>query len=166
MPKARYQMALWVLVLTIHLMNVDHIEHHTTDVRVGVPLFSPDTRTEDAAIEAVVNDIIAEEEAMNLDIQREQGIQDHPDPVNQEPVDPENILRWPTQNPVPVNEYTTDGYVAMAFPCLFPFGKADIRYQANRQESLGIAEYFSALIEYKDGRFGNHNRCNIWNLCG
>ena len=148
-------MALWVLVLTIHLMNVDHIEHHTTDVRVGVPLFSPDTRTEDAAIEAAVNDIIAEEEAMNVDI-----------PVNQEPVDPENISRWPTQNPVPVNEYTMDGYVAMAFPCLFPFGKSDIRYQANRQESLGIAEYFSALIEYKDGRFGNHNRCNIWNFCG
>src|SRR5579859_906994 len=148
-------MALWVLVLTIHLMNVDHIEHHTTDVRVGVPLFSPDTRTEDAATEAVVNDIIAEEEAMNVDI-----------PVNQEPVDPENILRWPTQNPVPVNEYTTDGYVAIAFPCLFPFGKADIRYQANRQESLGIAEYFSALIEYKDGQFGNHNRCNILNFCG
>ena len=64
-------MALWVLVLTIHLMNVDHIEHHTTDVRVGVPLFSPDTRTEDATIEAVVNDIIAEEEAMDMDIQRE-----------------------------------------------------------------------------------------------
>ena len=67
-------------------------------------------------------------------------------------------VRWPTQDPEPINEYTTEGYMAMAFPALFPTGGADFRDRSQRTDDLGIAEYFEALIRYKDGRFGSHPR--------
>src|SRR5579859_7597112 len=34
---------------------------------------------------------------------------------------------WPTVGERPVNEFTTEGYIAMAFPTLFPTGAADLR---------------------------------------
>src|SRR5947207_9958803 len=48
--------------------------------------------------------------------------------------------------------------MAMAFPTLFPTGRADFRDLSRRADDLGIAEYFEALIRYKDGRFGSHPR--------
>jgi hypothetical protein len=46
----------------------------------------------------------------------------------------------------------------MAFLTLFPYGKADLRDQSHREEEVGTAEYFDALLRYKDGRFGSHSR--------
>jgi len=73
-----------------------------------------------------------------------------------EPV-PEPVM-WPTQDPQPINEYNTEGYMAMAFPSLFPTGCADFRDRSRRTDDLGLAEYFEALMRYKDGRFGHHPR--------
>jgi hypothetical protein len=67
-------------------------------------------------------------------------------------------IRWPTQDLNPVNEYRTEGYITMAFPTLFPYGKADLRDQSNREQEVETAEYFDALLRYKDGRFGSHAR--------
>ena len=67
-------------------------------------------------------------------------------------------IRWPIQGEAPVKEYATEGSIAMAFPSLFPYGLANFRDQSRRKTSLGIAEYFNALLQYKDGRFGNHPR--------
>jgi len=69
-----------------------------------------------------------------------------------------NPIRWPTQDTNPINEYTTEGYIAMAFPTLFPCGKADLRDMSGREMEVGIADYFDALLRYKDGRFGSHPR--------
>lgn len=73
-------------------------------------------------------------------------------------------IRWPTQNPEPINEYITEGYMAMAFPTLFPTDYADFRDRSQRTDDLGIAEYFEALIRYKDDRFDSHPRYIIYYL--
>ena len=82
-------------------------------------------------------------------------------PANTPPINNANTLspvRWPTLSEKPVNEFTTEGYVAMAFPTLFPKGDADLRDAINRREEVKIAEYFKSLLTYKDGRFGSHPR--------
>jgi len=58
---------------------------------------------------------------------------------------------WPTVGERPVNEFTTEGYIAMAFPTLFPKGAADLRDAINRREEVKVAEYFKSLLTYKDG---------------
>ena len=61
------------------------------------------------------------------------------------------VLDWPEKGDTPVNEFNTVGYIARAFPCLFPTGKADLR--AARQVRVTPKEYFQHLLAYKDGRF-------------
>jgi arsenate reductase-like glutaredoxin family protein len=63
---------------------------------------------------------------------------------------------WPAQDPIPINEFNTDGYMAQAFPTLFPFGRAD--YNAERNVKLTLIEYFQFLMRYRDGRFAQHAR--------
>jgi hypothetical protein len=53
-------------------------------------------------------------------------------------------VQWPTQDLNPVNEYTTEGHITMAFPTLFPYGRADMRDQSLREQEVQIAEYFEA----------------------
>ena len=94
--------------------------------------------TEDDLIERLLRQYIVEQDDANNEL---------PSPV-----------RWPTQDPEPINEYTTEGYMAMAFPTLFPTGAADFRDQSRRQNKIGIADYLDALIRYVDGRFAVHPR--------
>ena len=44
-------------------------------------------------------------------------------------------------NENPINEYTTEGYIAMAFPTLFPYGHADFRNHSQRDTSIKVAEF-------------------------
>src|SRR5579859_661171 len=67
-------------------------------------------------------------------------------------------VQMPTMGGQPVNEYTMEGYIAMAFPTLFPTGAADLCDAVNRREEVKTAEYFKSLLTYKDGRFGSHPR--------
>ena len=83
------------------------------DIHTGVPSTVPPRRTEDEEIERLLEQLIDEETDEN-------NTPDVPDHGN----DP---IRWPTQDPNPINEYTTEGYIAMAFPTLFSCGKADLR---------------------------------------
>ena len=89
---------------------------------------------------------LVDEEALEID---ENNAREVPEREN-------NPIRWPTQDINPINEYTTEGYIAMAFPTLFPHGKADLRDMSGREVEIGIADYFDALLRYKDGRFGSH----------
>jgi hypothetical protein len=43
---------------------------------------------------------------------------------------------------------------AMAFPTLYPFGRAD--FNALRQRAITLKEYTYHLIRYSNGRFGRH----------
>ena len=56
---------------------------------------------------------------------------------------------WPQIDNVPINEFQTPGYIAMAFPTLYPTGNADLR--AIRPKEVNPAEYFRHLLKYKDG---------------
>ena len=67
----------------------------------------------------------------------------------------EAVLNYPSRDPNPVNE-STAGYVVMAFPHLFPYGRADL-YEA-RSEGLTARQYFSHLLQLRDGRFADDPR--------
>ncbi|XP_063392313.1 uncharacterized protein LOC134677816 [Cydia fagiglandana] len=69
--------------------------------------------------------------------------------------DPE-VVAWPKLGNEPVNEFSTVGYIAMAFPTLFPYGSADLREP--RLIKVTPSDYFQHLIKYKDGRFAKHPR--------
>jgi len=65
-------------------------------------------------------------------------------------------MTWPQidNSPIIINECQTPGYIAMAFPTLYPIGKADLC--AEHIRDIKPAEYFKHLLRYKDGRFGQH----------
>jgi len=64
------------------------------------------------------------------------------------------ITQWPSVESAHVDEYTTEGYITMAFPTLFPTGEGD--YLRPRPINIKPWEYFKHLIRYKDGRFAAH----------
>ena len=66
-------------------------------------------------------------------------------------IDNHEVIDWPARDNEPVNEFRHVGYIARAFPCLFPSGNADLR--APRDQRIFPREYFTHLLYYKDGRF-------------
>ena len=69
---------------------------------------------------------------------------------------------WPEIEGIPINEFQTPGYMARAFPTLYPYGKGDLRSQ--RTWDILPAEYFKHLLWYKDGRFARHTRWRYFAL--
>lgn len=111
------------------------------DVHTGVVMLDRPDEYEDEILERALRDYIVEQT----------GDFGHAMPM------PEPV-RWPTPGAEPINEFTTEGYIAMTFPTLFASGEADFRDNTHRVEPLGLAEYFECLLRYKDGRFGRHPR--------
>ena len=149
--------------LNVMALIIEHVENPLVDIHAGITENPCPTRSEDEEIEHLLQQFIAtyddpsnksDDEYTDEELDRllQEWTDDGADGTTNEPI------RWPTQGEAPVNEYTTEGYIAMAFPSLFPYGRADFRDQSRRETSLGIAEYFNALLRYKDGRFGNHPR--------
>lgn len=62
-------------------------------------------------------------------------------------------LLWPSSGPA-FSEYTTDGLFTMAFPSLFPFGKAD--FSTPHQSKLELYKWVKHLMHYKDSCFTTH----------
>ena len=60
-------------------------------------------------------------------------------------------LPYPTTSTLPINEFTHEGFIARAFPTLFPFGRADLNQE--REKKVTIVEYFQFLMQYRDRRF-------------
>ena len=73
-----------------------------------------------------------------------------------------HTLMWPTIGGAAINEYTTEGYMTMAFPTLFPTGAAD--FLGLRTNEVTIGNYFTHLMKYKDGRFAKHPRFRFFAL--
>ncbi|CAB4435573.1 unnamed protein product [Rhizophagus irregularis] len=61
-----------------------------------------------------------------------------------------------------INEFNTSGYIARAFPTLYPTGSADLR--AEHVRDVKPAEYFQHLLKYKDRRFACHPRWRYFTL--
>ena len=75
------------------------------------------------------------------------------------PVDnTELAIEYPETSYAPINEFVTEGYIAMAFPTLFPYGTCDLRDNSSRRTNVTASEYFKHLMRYKDGRFGRDPR--------
>lgn len=64
--------------------------------------------------------------------------------------------RWPHLDRQPLNEFTSEGYICMAFPALFPTGQGDLN--APRLRRINKHQYFKFLLQYRDGRFANDKR--------
>ena len=69
---------------------------------------------------------------------------------------------WPEIEGVPINEFQTPGYMARAFPTLYPYGQADL-CSAHARE-IKPSKYFKHLLWYKDGRFARHPRWRYFAL--
>ena len=67
-----------------------------------------------------------------------------------------SFCNWPTIGKTPINEFTTPGYITMAFPHLFPYGTGD--FSMPRQTKVTIKDYIKHVILYHDGRFSKDER--------
>jgi ATP-dependent DNA helicase PIF1 len=70
-------------------------------------------------------------------------------------------LPWPATGP-PLSEYSTEGLWSMAFPSLFPTGRAD--FTMPRRKHLALYEWVRHLMRYKDSRFATHPRFRFFAL--
>jgi hypothetical protein len=68
-------------------------------------------------------------------------------------ISPQQPLPWPTAGPA-LSEYTTDGLFSMAFPSLFPHGRADYSLPCRRK--LDLHKWAKHLIRYCDLCFATH----------
>ena len=64
-------------------------------------------------------------------------------------------IPWPAFGP-PLSKYTTEGLFTMAFPTLFPTGKAD--FTRPHWKHLALHEWVKHLMHYRDSRFACHPR--------
>lgn len=71
-------------------------------------------------------------------------------------------IEWPRNETFPVDEFHTPGYIARAFPTLYPYGTADLNDL--RVKEIKPAEYFKHLLIYKDGQFARHPRWRYFAL--
>ena len=94
-----------------------------------------------------------EEETIRQSIQKRL---DHPQAHNS------STMMWPSISGIPINEFNTEGYIACAFPTLFPIGAAD--FLAPRHHKVSIGQYFKHLMMYDDGRFSKHPRFRYFAL--
>lgn len=70
-----------------------HVQNPGTDLRTGVVMFAPTDEYQDELLERELREYIAEQ----------MGNADAPMPT---------FVRKPTQDPEPINEYATEGYMA------------------------------------------------------
>ncbi|KAK3917404.1 ATP-dependent DNA helicase RRM3 [Frankliniella fusca] len=73
-----------------------------------------------------------------------------------------SVLDWPELGCVPINEFKSDGYIAQAFPCLYPTGEGDLR--SPRDIIIKPSTYFKHMIRYHDERFAKHPRYRFFAL--
>ncbi|EKG09313.1 hypothetical protein MPH_13669 [Macrophomina phaseolina MS6] len=113
--------------------------------QVDVPV-RPDTEEEPAAQVSAIPDLVAEHaqiEQLRREVDQASGRQCH--------------LEMPAFRPTPLSEFNeTQQLLSLAFPTLYPLGKADIVMP--RPRSIKYPDYVEHLMKYKDGRFDRHPR--------
>ncbi|KAE8739272.1 hypothetical protein FOCC_FOCC015232 [Frankliniella occidentalis] len=68
----------------------------------------------------------------------------------------DNVLIWPSIGKTPVNEFSSPGFISLAFPHLFPYGKAD--FSMPRIQKVSLKDYIRHLMLYCDSRFAQDER--------
>ena len=74
----------------------------------------------------------------------------------------DQVVPWPENGSVPIDEFNTEGYISCAFPTLFPTGEAD--FLAPRLQSVTVGMYFKHLMMYGEGQFAKHPRFRYFAL--
>jgi hypothetical protein len=69
----------------------------------------------------------------------------------------DNTLKWPDRADTPTSEWS-DGFYSMAFPCLFPYGQADITTPDRPGKIPSYINWLRHLTRYVDGRFTANHR--------
>ncbi|KAK3922353.1 Hepatocyte growth factor activator [Frankliniella fusca] len=70
----------------------------------------------------------------------------------------ENVLVWPSIRRIPINEFSSPGYITMSFPYLFCWGTCD--YSNRKDNTVSLHKYIEHLMLYKDGRMEDiRERC-------
>ncbi|KAK3922291.1 ADP-dependent (S)-NAD(P)H-hydrate dehydratase [Frankliniella fusca] len=59
----------------------------------------------------------------------------------------DNVLVWPSIGKTPVNEFSSPGYLSMAFPHLFCYGKGD--YSMPMMHKVSLSDYIKHLMLYE-----------------
>ncbi|KAK3912381.1 ATP-dependent DNA helicase [Frankliniella fusca] len=67
-----------------------------------------------------------------------------------------NDLVWPSIGKVPLNEFSSPGYMSMAFPHLFCYGTCD--FSMPKKKKVSLTDYVRHLMQYKDQRFAKDER--------
>lgn len=76
----------------------------------------------------------------------------------------DNVVPWPQSTDI-INEFTCEGYITMAFPTLFPYGKAELNDNTRPNGmKVTVLEYFQFLMEYEDSRFARDPRFRYFAL--
>ncbi|KAK3932375.1 ATP-dependent DNA helicase [Frankliniella fusca] len=73
-----------------------------------------------------------------------------------------NVLLWPSIGKVPINEFSSPGYITMSFPHLFCYGTCD--YSNLKKNKISLIKYVEHLMLYKDGRFAKDPRFRFFLL--
>ncbi|XP_052129345.1 uncharacterized protein LOC127750839 [Frankliniella occidentalis] len=68
----------------------------------------------------------------------------------------DKVLIWPSIGKTPVNEFSSPGFLSMAFPHLYPYGKGD--FSMPREKKIHLKDYIKHLMLYKDQRFAQDER--------
>ncbi|KAK3917798.1 ATP-dependent DNA helicase [Frankliniella fusca] len=68
----------------------------------------------------------------------------------------EQVLLWPSIGTEPINEFSSPGYISLAFPHLFPFAQGD--YSMPRPHKVNLSDYIHHLMSFHDGRFAKDER--------
>ena len=55
-------------------------------------------------------------------------------------------MEYPQLRNSPINEFSTPGFIVIAFPTLFPKGVCDLRDESRRRSSVSAIEYFQHLL--------------------
>ena len=159
------------MTLNTPLLMIEHTENPLIEIHTGAPEIQRPSRSEDEEIELLLQEYIGNRDddsaRQDVDNNNDDSDGDFPDEefnrLVQELVDDDANLgaaaaepiRWPIQEENPINEYTTEGYIAMAFPTLFPYGHADFRDHSQRDTSIKVAECFDALLKVQGWPFRN-----------
>lgn len=65
-------------------------------------------------------------------------------------------LDVPSTSSIPLSEYKCRGYVTLAFPTLFPFGRGHL--DEPRERPITFTQWVQHLEKFHDGRFASHPR--------
>ncbi len=91
----------------------------------------------------------------NLDVTATEADQILDEICNKDPV-PSGVPA-PSIRQTPLDEASgADGIFAMAFPTLYPTGRAE--FNASRPRAVSLDDYAQPLLRFHDGRFGSHRR--------